>query len=382
MAALSASIPAGTRVITDRSAGQLFFLDNLRIFATAVVIIHHVGQAYGPTGGEWPVGEAVRSAVLGPFFAVNRSFGMSLFFFVAGYFMVRSYDRHGAAPFVRSRLVRLGLPLLVFLAISYPLLLVWASPSESSGGALPQPNALHLWFVEHLLLFSLVYAAGRSFVERRRAAAGLPPALLAPARPLPGLAATLLFALVLSLVTFAVRLWSPIDHWLNLLGFIRVAFADVPRDLAFFTLGALAFRNDWLTRFSSRAGRTWLAAGLILAASWYAWDLSGLALAVTPGEPPNHTFYYPVWESFLCTGMVIGLLVLFRDFANRQTRLTAELGRSQYLAYILHIIPVLAVQALAVSLPLPPFAKFVLVSLAAAPLAFAFASLLRRPLRL
>jgi hypothetical protein len=34
----------------------------------------------------------------------------------------------------------------------------------------------------------------------------------------------------------AVRIWSPIDRWFNLLGFFKVAFADVPRDLAFFIL--------------------------------------------------------------------------------------------------------------------------------------------------
>lgn len=36
---------------TDRMA----YLDNLRIALTVLVIAHHVGQAYGPTSGYWPV---------------------------------------------------------------------------------------------------------------------------------------------------------------------------------------------------------------------------------------------------------------------------------------------------------------------------------------
>ena len=89
---------------------RIVYLDNLRIALTILVIAHHVGQAYGPTGGYWPVQEAARAAVLGPFFTVNRSFFMSLFFMISGYFMVSAYKRHGFRAFVLSRLVRLGIP--------------------------------------------------------------------------------------------------------------------------------------------------------------------------------------------------------------------------------------------------------------------------------
>ena len=34
---------------------RLVFIDALRVAAIAFVIIHHAAQAYGPTGGFWPV---------------------------------------------------------------------------------------------------------------------------------------------------------------------------------------------------------------------------------------------------------------------------------------------------------------------------------------
>ena len=46
-------------IITKR----LYFTDNLRVALTIVVIAHHVGQAYGPTGGWWPVQETARAPV-------------------------------------------------------------------------------------------------------------------------------------------------------------------------------------------------------------------------------------------------------------------------------------------------------------------------------
>jgi peptidoglycan/LPS O-acetylase OafA/YrhL len=63
---------------------RLYYLDYLRVALTILVIAHHVGQAYGPTGGAWPVQEPTRAALLGPFFTVNRSFFMSLFFMISG----------------------------------------------------------------------------------------------------------------------------------------------------------------------------------------------------------------------------------------------------------------------------------------------------------
>ena len=32
---------------------RMYFVDNLKIFLIMLVIVHHVGQAYGPTGGFW-----------------------------------------------------------------------------------------------------------------------------------------------------------------------------------------------------------------------------------------------------------------------------------------------------------------------------------------
>ena len=42
-------------------AKRLYCIDNLRVALTILLIAHHVGQAYGPTGGWWPVQEAVRA---------------------------------------------------------------------------------------------------------------------------------------------------------------------------------------------------------------------------------------------------------------------------------------------------------------------------------
>ena len=47
---------------------RLYFLDNLRVALIMLVIAHHVAQTYGPTGGDWPIGEQRDHRLAGPLF--------------------------------------------------------------------------------------------------------------------------------------------------------------------------------------------------------------------------------------------------------------------------------------------------------------------------
>ena len=321
---------------------RLFFLDNLRVVAMMLVIAHHAGQPYGPTGGWWPISETARADVLGPFFMVNRSFGMSLFFMIAGYFTVMSCDKSGPWPFLKSRLLRLGVPLLWFtLGMILLQVFVFGAKDGQLGSAWPV-DVGHMWFVQHLLLYSAVYAAWRAARGRD---AGAPLTVADP----PGYRAILAFAFGLAVCTAVVRTWFPIDHWDYLLGYFRVAFADVPRDLGMFIVGMAAYRHQWFTRFPARAGMTWLGVGLLLAAYWYAFDL--WLVKIVPVQEPWRGAMVAIWESVFCLGMCIGLTVLFRERLNVQTALTRWMAQGQYAAYIFHVFVVLAFQAVLVGLP-------------------------------
>jgi glucan biosynthesis protein C len=50
-----------------------------------------------------------------------QSFFMSLLFFIAGYFVPVSYDKKGPASFLKSRVFRLGWPILLYTFILGPL---------------------------------------------------------------------------------------------------------------------------------------------------------------------------------------------------------------------------------------------------------------------
>jgi glucan biosynthesis protein C len=387
------------RPLAGKDTKRLYFLDNLRIALTILVIAHHVGQAYGPTGGGWPIQELERARILGPFFTVNRSFFMSFFFLISGYLMVMSYDRSRPGAFVKARLLRLGVPLVTFFFLIIALVQYVGHRASGDLGPLsfgryyldhylgfagnPEMNFGHLWYIEHLLIVSLCYAAlrtlwRRSPVVRPPTVGGLAPDGGSPlqAKP-PGNLTIVLFALALACVSATVRHWYPIDRWMGFLVLIQVAFADVPRDLSFFILGAIAYRRQWFLGLPERTGRTWLPVGITLAGLWYAYSL-GLR-QIFPISGAAMGIVYPIWESLLCCGLCIGLLVLFREKLNYQGRWTKAMAEGQYAAYLFHVPVIVAIQFAVLGIELPPFAKFLLVTTLGVPLTFLIANWMRRP---
>lgn len=356
-------------------AGRLFFFDNLRVVAMALVIMQHVGQVYGPTEGAWPIPPQAETAfILDPFFTVNRSFGMSLFFMIAGYFAAIACDKKGASPFLRERAIRLGIPLLVWTGFM-TLVQMFLTPTPATGytRGIPWPvEVAHMWFVQQLLIFCAVYAIGRMLLAPR-------PRGNNASRVPPGWAIAL-FALGMAFTSAVIRIWYDMDEWVYLLGFIKFQPFDLARDLSLFIVGILAARNNWVMRFSSRSGRIWLGVGLALAAAWYIFRLAAPA-----GVQINEMALgglFTLWESFLCVSLCIGLTVLFRDFWNWQSPLLKQAAQGQYATFVFHVAVVLLFQWLAMPLAAPPFLKFLLVSLASVPVSFLVGYWVRKPLRL
>ena len=113
------------------------------------------------------------------------------------------------------------------------------------------------------------------------------------------------FAVLLAAVTFVVRLWYPIDRWIGFLGFIQVAFADVPRDLAFFVIGIVAYRRNWFSAMPKKTGEAWLVVGIAAVALCYGLFAAGHGY-FKGGGPGAAAFVYDLWEAFLCCGLCIG----------------------------------------------------------------------------
>ena len=375
--------------------GRLHFMDNLRVALTVLIIFQHSSFAYAPANW-WYYSDAQQQPLLAAFFVVNRSFRMSLFFLVAGYFMPYVFDRKGPRLYLKDRFRRFGIPILVFLFIVVPFLMYayfinfrpygsigfvsyyfhyyWGfsdhHPDDWAGVEWPDRNIAHLWFIEMLLIYAVIYAGWRWL--RHALALNWP-------RPIryPGPLTMIILIAVIAAVTYWVRLHYAVFIWRPFLGFIQVSPADLPRDLACFLFGVLAFRNDWLRRIPASTGYRWLALGVACAALFDICDLTGHSF-FSVGGTSTDAKVYALWETVTCFGFALGLPVLFREKFDFRNWFTDKLSAASYGVYVIHLPLVVALQYAMGPTGLSAIAKFLLVAVIAVPVSFALTMLLRR----
>ena len=354
---------------------RLYFVQWLRVFLISLVVAHHAGQPYGPTGGSWPVHDAAQTPWLGPFFALNAAFFMGFFFLIAGYFTPGSYDRKGPASFVRDRLIRLGIPLVFFVFVVFgPLVYLFNKPAE---GFLPfylftyvgqwKIQMGPLWFLAQLLAYSLLYAVWRL------ASAALGRSGTRTFAP-PSNRAVLIYALALGLVGALVRTRYPQDVWVNILGVVPAELAHLPQYVSLFVIGIVAGRNGWFTRIAPAIGKLWLAIGAAAFVAAMAFYVAQPRL----GGAINLQVAWGFLESFVCVGMILGLSILFRRYCAAPGVWLSQLEGNVYGVYLIQFFVVVAAQMAIVALPLPATAKFLLVAIASLVICFSLVAAVRQ----
>jgi glucan biosynthesis protein C len=371
-----------------KATSRLLFVDNIRVLLTILVVLFHLMITYAGTGS-WYYREGREDFITGAlgawFLTVNQAYFMGLFLLISAYFVPGSYDRKGAGRFLKDRLIRLGIPVAFYSWIIRPLL-AYLDPVRFPGPRPPFWSFLTegyfreeavfgsgpLWFIETLLIFSLVYVLWR---------------LLAPPRPaepavetgFPGNGCIALFALLLGVAGFLIRLWRPIG-W-NFVP-LNLQFPFFAQYIGLFIVGLIAYRRNWLLSLPDRVGRLWLGiAGLMILLFWPL-VLGGGALdkGLDPFRGGWHwqALAYALWESFLCLGMCIGLIYVFHRYANCQGRLARFLSRNAYTAYLIHEVVIIALAYAVRDVALYPLLKWGLVSLVAVLLCFGLSSLIRK----
>ena len=345
---------------------RLFFIDNIRIMLVALVIIFHLAITYGGPG-DWYYSEnsqvtVTEGAIYAIFLGVSQSFFMGLYFLISAYFTPSSLERKGAALYFKDRIIRLGVPLLIFVLIFDPIMgygIALAKGFSESFLSFLSYNISNyaiigsgpLWFVEALLIFSLAYLLWCRFTE-----------FTLVQRRFPSNFSIVLFALLLGLVTFSVRICIPIGSF----NFLNFQLGFFPQYIALFIVGILAYRNHWLDQIPKKMGRICMAiaVGLIFL-------LPVILIAGTPANYDLTVFFgglswqavaYAFWEQATGISIIIALIVLFQEKWNKPSRVTKVLSANTYGAYFL-FAPVIVFLALALrDISMEPILKFILVS--------------------
>jgi len=382
------SITIGTY---DRPLAQvrLAFVDNIRVLLVVLVVLHHLAITYGGVGG-WYYQEGradtITVAVLTLFVAVNQSFSMGFYFLIAAYFVPRPLESKGSRQFLKERFLRLGVPLGFQLLVVAPLLsyclggTIWGFQGSLWTYLVGYVNKYQgldsgpLWFLEALLIFTVAYTLWWKL-------AGSPARQVRDEGKAPGNLAIAAFALTVGLITFVLRIWLPVGWAFAPLG---LTLAYFPQYISLFIIGAVAYRRGWLSAISEDFARGWLWGPVLVVLLVLAPVLFVLGGALEGDVGPFlgglhwQALAYALLEQFMCMGMVISLLVLFRRRHNHQGRLARALSGSAYAVYIFHS-PILILVSLGLrNVELHPLLKLALAALVSLPACFVVGGLVRR----
>ena len=365
-------------VTREAKPERLLFIDNIRIFLTVLVILHHLMVIYAGSGS-WIYNENRQdglTSMLGEWFcSLNQSYFMGLFLFISAYFVPGSYDRKGAGRFLMDRLIRLGIPLAAYAWIIRPLWIFyqWHILGSFSNWYADEYFSRYgyigggpLWFIEVLLIFACFYALYRKFKPQ--------PVQPIPDAQFPRDRVIVLFAFLLGIASFIVRIWFPRDTTITEL---NLQLANFPQYITLFILGLMAYPRKWFAVLPDKTARRWMIAALML---------SVLPLLVGFDKNPQADLVANAveglisawWESFMCVAMCISVVYIFRRYFNQQGQITAWHSRNAYTAYLIHE-PVITAVAYAIrDITLYPLLKWALLALVAAPLCFGLSSLIRK----
>jgi len=389
------SHPISDPVATTSASERLHALDAVRAFALLLGIVLHAALSFVPASPRfWYIQDTHPSLVLALLSFAIHVFRMTTFFLMAGFFARMSLHRRGIGTFVRDRLQRIAVPLVIGWPILFALMgltVVWASSFPNGGPlsgtrrwlpALPNFPLTHLWFLYVLLELYVAMLLLRSVVARLDTSGAVRAKLdRLFARIVRSPLAPLMLAIPIGIA------FSLDSRWVGAMGVRTPDQSLVTNAQAWIGFGS-AFGAGWLLHrqvdllrlFERRWLPHFLLAIVLILASFL---LSGV-MTSAPGAPrlavSTRTLrlvaailYAPaIWIS---TFAFIGLALRFMSAFSPARRYLAD---ASYWVYLIHMPIVMALQVAVSQLDWAGPIKFAIILLGALPLMLASYHLLVR----
>jgi fucose 4-O-acetylase-like acetyltransferase len=375
--------------MASASSSRLPWIDNLRTLVILLVVNMHACVTYSHVGDWYALSENEPTLPQKiPFIVWQghlQSFFMGVLFFVSAYFANRSLERRGPREFLGERLVRLGIPALFYMLVIHPFILLRLNPWHAKFPPVGEfylrefhrakflSDSGPLWFAVALLIFCFVFAGWQMLRPRPNLAI----AVGSSASPAPTGSKILLFALGLSVATFAVRLDQPIGT-----NVMNLQLCFFPQYIAAFIAGISASRNGWLLPLAAspqaaRAGWIALIGGpcVLLALLFFGgsggidsfrggWTWQAAALAG--------------WEQFTGVGLALGAMALLSRKFNQERVFLRWLSDRCFAVYVFHAPVLVAGMIMLRTFPQNPYILSVVLTVGGLIFTFALADIIRR----
>jgi glucans biosynthesis protein C len=341
---------------------------------TFSVVLHHAAVIYGVPGG-WYYSEYADDNLSQIFLTIltflGRAFVIQFFFFIAAFFTPASYDRKGPLSFMKDRLIKLGIPLVVYSYFIGPAITYLVNYNTLSAEYSFLENIYDfknvapaaLWFAEVLIIFSFFYVLWRLFTKFFLPDHG-------SSGTFPANTTILFFAITIGLITFLTRIYYPATYKV-----FHLRPGNYPPYIAMFILGIVTYRRNWLACINHDVYRFWikvLAFSFLLFVGFIVCDgILNKHAVLYRGGPTWQGLFGALWENITCIGAIICCIYLGNKYDNHQGRLFGVLSKDAFAVYVFHAPVVVAFTYFMKDIPLYPLLKFVIVFAAATPFTFA-----------
>jgi surface polysaccharide O-acyltransferase-like enzyme len=286
---------------------------------------------------------------------------MGIFFFISGFLAVKALARRGVLNFIKERLFRLGLPLLLYVFVVSPIIYFVLLGNVPENSFIVNYSLFitkfwwidatgPLWFVETLLFFCVGYVVFRKCFLRFIKIQNI------------SLKSIVFTIVVTGIIAFLVRLVFPIGS-----SFLNLQFSYFTSYIVLFIAGILIGENNLLDKITDEKNVKWIKIALIIGTPlWFIIVIFGGALE---GETYfNGGFYwqsfaFALWESLTAIGFSIGLLAFFRKKVNWNNKFTSLIRNNAFGIYFLHAPILITITLLLTHITLNPILKFTIVTI-------------------
>ena len=371
---------------TESKRIRYLFLDNIKVFFTILVILWHTMVTYMEAGWWYYKESNPTDPASYIIFLVITSFGgvfqtslLGLFFLLGGYFTPKSYDRKGVWNFWKERLIRLGIPLFLYILLINPLIIyILAQIGISPWNTLPMLQGSFMdyyftrflswgafidflsfggpmWFLRQLLIFTAIYTIWRQFTKLNAINRKIPRQL-----SIPKYSYILFLALGLGFLTFIVRIFLPIDTRP-----LEIPWGQFIQYIMMFSIGVICIRYLWFEKITRKHVKTWLITIIIslvvIYIDFFIAIVTGVDIIEFTGGANFHSFLMSLVDNVVCMGIIFILIKVFYAKFNKQGRILRNLSVSAYHMYLVHPLVLIPLSLAIASLALYPILKIAIV---------------------
>jgi hypothetical protein len=304
---------------------------------------------------------------------------MGLFFLMSAYFTPKSYDRKSVPGFWKERLIRLVIPILLYILVFNPIIAYLLAV----GGVLPYSSYPRFqgsfidyylsnfqsldnfvgfltdfsitWFLVVLLIFSAVYTIWRQITKINSIQQHIPKELR-----IPKYIYLLLLAFGLGFLSFLLRLVVPVEQFP-----FGLPLAYMIQYFMMFSVGIIAYRYGWFDQMTRRHVKIWaltiFAAVIFFFTYFFVFVGVDSDYSLFFGGFHLEALIFALVESIACMGMIFVLIKIFYAKFNKQGRFLENFSNSSYSIYLIHPFVVIPVSLGIASIALSPLIKIIIV---------------------